>query len=155
MDKEQDRQLTELARELRDREIAPERDLWPGISSAIDGRQQQRRPSWWRRAETLPLAAVVAGLLLIAGFRLLSGDAAPRKQASFPTEAGTPVARYIPGTGTGEPGEESTLVAVNAALAELTAAAADDPGNAKLARLVNMVHRSRGNVMRQQAAGWL
>ena len=141
MERERDRQLERLADQLREDGIRPERDLWPDIDAAVRRREAAgRRPArpWWRLA-----AAAAALTALVLGARwLLPGDGAPSG----------PVARQdepVLVADAGEAAPESGMDTVDRALDELEAALAADPENRSLSRLVLMVHRTRGELMRK------
>lgn len=143
MERDLDRQIDRLAERLRREGQAPERDLWPGIAAAIDRCERQgrrrRRPEFWQ------LASVAASLLLLVGMGLLGGvgrpvDATPRAGLE-PTAASTAPAAGPEG-----------LQAVDRAWGDLRAALELAPNSTNLSRLVLLVHRSRGQLIRQHAA---
>jgi hypothetical protein len=139
MERDRDPRLEPLARRLRDRGRAPERDLWPGIEEAIDRRERAglrpARTGWWR------LAAAVAALLALV---LLARDLDPRHGA--PT--GDAAAPALVAEAADAPLLDERA-AIAQALAELGEAMAADPENPNLARLALMVHRSRGELLRR------
>ena len=146
MERERDSQLDRLAGSLREEGIAPERDLWPGIDAAITRREQagraRRGVPWWGWA-----AAAAATVILALG---LASD------RSGPDKAGLDRAPVAVAAGAGETivltgGMES----IDQALAQLEAALAADPENLSLSRLVLMVHKSRGELLRKSLTAGL
>lgn len=143
MERDLERQVERLAARLRDEGQAPERDLWPEIAAAIDRCERPRR----RRPETWQLVSVAASLLLLVGMGLLGGVILPAGQA--PLADGTPAAVTL--TATEDTDSAGGLQAVDRAWNELRAALELDPNNTNLSRLVLLVHRSRGQLIRQHA----
>ncbi|HPF69453.1 MAG TPA: hypothetical protein PLQ13_02185 [Candidatus Krumholzibacteria bacterium] len=121
--------LEPLARRLRDEGVPPERDLWPAIDAAISRREGlgRRRPlrTWWSAAAA---AALLVGLLVTL----------PRPEGPAAPEPGLVASAARPGLDT-----------VDQALGDLEAALAADPDNLSLARLVLMVHRTRGALLQR------
>lgn len=140
MDHERDPRLDRLATRLREDGVPPSRDLWPGIDAAITRREQagrrRSRTVWWRAA-----AAAAAVLVLALGVRDFQHMAArgPVGGDSVQVAESAPQA-HEEGDGMG---------AVAKALIELNAALAADPENHSLSRLVLMVHRTRGELLRR------
>jgi len=133
MERERDRQMDRLTARLRDEGASPQRDLWPGIDAEITRRERagRRRRSWWR-----PAVAVAAVLLVVVTGRSMLftgpvGDGDPKIIAEL---ASAP--------------QESGMETVDKALDELEQALAADPENHSLSRLVLMVHRKRGELLR-------
>ncbi len=136
-----DRQIQRLAGELRDRGTAPERDLWTGIDRAITAAEQhQIRPharwSWPRMAASA--AAVL--VLVFAGWTSV--------QQQISTEAQSPLA-LLESPVAAESDETNGLAAIDLALEELNLALSDDPENRSLGNLAQMLHQSRGRMLRQ------
>jgi len=144
MERDRDRQLDRLAGQLREDGTPPERDLWPEIDAEISrreasGRRRQRAVPWWR------LAAVAAAVIaLVFGSRvLLNGDGGPQPEQLAQTDVTAPAGQTAPG------GLAGGMETVDRALDELEAALAADPENRSLSRLVLMVHRTRGELLRR------
>ncbi len=142
MERERDSRLDRLAGTLRDEGIAPERDLWPAIDAAITRREQAGRARrglpWWGWA-----AAAAATLVLALGLGLAtnrSGRGEPGRD-----RAPLPVATSIDEA----PVAASGMQSIDQALTQLEAALAADPENLSLSRLVLMVHKSRGELLRK------
>ena len=142
MERERDSQLDRLAGTLRDEGIAPERDLWPGIDAAITRREQAGRSRhglpWWGWAAAAAATVVVALALGLATNRADTGGPGPDRDAA-PVAAMASDGPIVTG------GMES----IDRALEELESALADDPDNLSLSRLVLMVHKSRGELLRK------
>lgn len=148
-----DRQLANLAGTLRERGVAPERDLWPDIDRAIDEIEQRRPPRRNRQLTGWRIAALAASVLLLIGVGMIQtgtlpgGADAPRADRDA---TGEPAAVEL--AAQGDAGDEGgSLHTVDRALDELNAALALDPDNVSLSRLVLMVHRSRGDLIRDSA----
>jgi hypothetical protein len=133
--------LDRLAEELRDRGVPPRRDLWPDIDAAIRQREQagvrRSRTAWWRAA-----AAAAAVLIVVVGARDLL-DRGPGTPGDLAGEAPVEIALDA------GPAPEGGMAAIERALAELGEALKADPDNRNLSRLVLMVHRTRGELMRR------
>lgn len=142
MERERDSQLDRLAGTLRDEGIAPERDLWPGIDAAITRREQAGRARrglpWWGWAAAAAATVVLALGLGLATNRSGGGEPSPDR-------APTPVAAMVSEAPVVTGGMES----LDQALEQLQAALAADPENLSLSRLVLMVHKSRGELLRK------
>jgi hypothetical protein len=142
MERERDRQLERLAGQLRDDGVAPERDLWPDIDAGIARREAsggRRTASWWRLAAA---AAAVAAVVL--GSRvLLTTQKGSEPERFARTDISAAAAESAPG------GLAGGMETVDRALDELEAALAADPENRSLSRLVLMVHRTRGELLRR------
>ena len=141
MERERDPRLERLATRLRDEGVPPERDLWPDIDSAIRQREEAgiRRPRtvWWRA-----MAAAAALLILVIGARdLLTGNPG----ATDGSTDGAPTMLVAENTDAPAGG----MSTIEKALAELSEALAADPDNHNLSRLVLMVHRTRGELLRR------
>lgn len=156
-----ERQVSALAARLRDEGIAPERDLWPDISRALDaagapGRAVGRRTA--ARSGSLWAAAALAACVLVAVGAGLTGV----RPGSDPV-ARSPEVPAADGTGanvgpasaptSGPVATRQGLRAVEAALDELQAALVLSPDDPDLSRLVLMIHHSRGRLLRLQADG--
>jgi hypothetical protein len=144
MERERDRQLDRLAGQLREDGMPPERDLWPDIDAEISrreasGRRRQRAVPWWRLA-----AAAAAVIALGFGSRaLLNVGEGTQPEQLAQAELTAPAAETAPG------GLAGGMQTVDHALDELEAALAADPENRSLSRLVLMVHRTRGELLRR------
>ena len=142
MERDRDTGLDRLAADLRRRGVPPRRDLWPDINKAIRQREQagvrRSRTAWWRAA-----AAAAAVLIVVVGAGImLDRVAAPgggdRGQAPLALVAGD------------APAPEGGMDAIEQALSELGEALKADPDNHNLSRLVLMVHRTRGELLRRE-----
>lgn len=137
MKRDRDPQLERLEAQLRERGVPPGRDLWPDIDAGIRQREQAgirpARSTWWRAA-----AAAVALLVLVAGARQLL-QTAPNDLEQVPVVA----------TADDNPAPAGGMAAIERALGELGQALAADPDNPNLSRLVLMVHRTRGELLRR------
>lgn len=160
LDQKLDRQLDGLARQLRDKGVRPERDLWPDIDRAIDraevidGTARSRRSNPLAGWRIVALAASVllllgVGLVQMGGLRngLPDGSNDYRAEITGPTPADSPEFAAA-----GLAGSEDDAAAgkqiIDQALRDLNQALADDPNNARLSRLILMIHTSRGNLIR-------
>ena len=117
------------AADIRERGIAPGRDLWPGIAAAID---QQEKLVPVRRAGTsfspwARLAAAVAVLALMAS---------------------VPVIHRPLSAGGGGPAGQG-LAVIDQALAEVNGALIGNPDNGGLTRHVLQLHQRRAELMRR------
>jgi hypothetical protein len=143
MERERDRQMERLAAQLRDDGVRPERDLWPDIDAGIARREAagRRRPTmpWWR----LAAAAAAVAVLLLGSRILLTG------YGGSPPAPGAGDDKTVLIADATETGPESGMETVNRALDELESALAADPENRSLSRLVLMVHRTRGDLLRK------
>ncbi|MGH8110375.1 MAG: hypothetical protein ACREP2_03285 [Rhodanobacteraceae bacterium] len=83
------------------REIAPERDLWPGIAARIAPRRHRLQP--------LPVAAAVAGLIAIGVLAAALSMRHPQAPATFATRQ--PATRSQPATGTPVPDARARSIA--------------------------------------------
>ena len=146
MERERDSRLDRLAGSLRDEGIAPERDLWPAIDAAITRREQAGRARrglpWWGWA-----AAAAATIALALGLGLATDRRGPGGSAG----ERAPVAAVVEETPIVTDGMES----IDQALAQLETALAADPENLSLSRLVLMVHKSRGELLRKNLTAGL
>jgi hypothetical protein len=142
MERDRDPGLDRLAAELRQRGVPPRRDLWPDIDAAIRQREQagvrRSRTAWWRAA-----AAAAAVLIVVVGARDLL-DRVPVADVGGAGDA--PVEIVVDGA----PAPEGGMAAIERALAELGEALKADPDNHNLSRLVLMVHRTRGELLRRE-----
>ncbi len=140
-----DKQMKNLASQLRRDGIAPERDLWPGINKAIDqaqpGLKKPRRfdaNAWYR------MAAVAATLILLVGSGYFTGvSPGPEKghKVAMIDERDTDIQQVSD--------QGSTLLQrLNNTISALDKAMALDPDNIKLTRLSLMTHKSRANLLR-------
>ena len=132
-----DEQVQRLAGSLRDKGVAPSRDLWGEIDAAITvAEQHQLRPRTRQQWPRFFASAAAVAVLVVAGWW---GTQQPALEpiADTPTEWAA------------APTEESDLDMINQALNELNVALAADPDNRSLANLSLMLHQSRGRVMRQ------
>ncbi|MFH2051823.1 MAG: hypothetical protein ABIK96_05075 [bacterium] len=125
--------LLRAAVELRQRGVAPSRDLWPDIAAAIDRLEDGGlRPSRARRSAQrwlhLAAAAAVAVLCLLG----------PRSYGPLEIGAGR-----APAGG---------LAAVDQALTEVMTALERDPANPNLHHLARRLHRSRAEVLLLESA---
>jgi hypothetical protein len=156
-----DRQVSALAARLRDEGVAPERDLWPDISRALDaagapGRAVGRRTA--ARSGSLWAAAALAACVLVAVGAGLTGvrpgsDPVARSP-EVPAADGNRRKRWAGvGADVRTGGHAPGLRAVEAALDELQAALVLSPDDPDLSRLVLMIHHSRGRLLRLQADG--
>ncbi len=141
MEHDRDPRLDPLASRMRENGQPPERDLWPGIEEAIDRREQtgrrRSRAGRWRL-----VAAAAALAVIVLGVRDLR---APRENGPLPMSAkGTTLA-------VAEGADDTGRMAIDRALAELNEAMSLDPDNPNLSKLVLMVHRTRGEMLRRGA----
>lgn len=139
LDNNLDRQVRNLAENLREKGTTPRRDLWPDIDAALDQVDQARtvRRSTgggrvWR------VAALAATLILVVGLGFV-GTLKPGDQPRQLTALETP----------GSEESLSTMASLDRALGELNEALRMDPENRHLSRLVLLVHKSRADVLRQ------
>lgn len=133
--------LERLTAQMRDQGSLPERDLWPGISAAIDEVEKATTipaPMPRRRRALWSLVAVAATLFLLVA-------AGWEYQRDF-----GPVAERDTSEG---PGNE--LAVLSQALDELNQALAGNPADSGLTRLIQMVEQSRGDLLRMNVRGWL
>lgn len=147
-----DRQINNLAGSLREKGVQPPRDLWPDIESAIGlveqnatlarGRKRgSGRPALWRMAA---MAASIA-LLLGIGYIGMTGDnGLDKHQAARMSDLEMASAQIDP----------ASIQGLDATLQNLNEALRQDPDNRHLSRLVLLVHKSRADVMRQDARQW-
>lgn len=159
-----ERRLEQLAPRLRDDGLEPGRDLWPAISAAIDAAAAPRRrdglavtprpaQAWW------PTAALAAAIVLMIGVGLAGrrpGDADPAAgaRATAPaTAAAGDAAPAVEGAAAGQPATAARdgLREVGRALADVQSALTQAPDDPDLARLVMLIHHSRGRLLRLQA----
>ncbi len=122
-----DKQMKNLAGQLRREGIAPERDLWPGIEQAIDRAESGKLKS--RRFDSnawLRMVAVAATLVLLVGSGYFDGSFQVSRQDH----------------------QVSLLQTLNNTISDLDEAMALDPENLKLTRLSLMTHKSRANLLR-------
>ncbi len=131
-----DAQVQRLAGGLRDKGVAPARDLWGDIDQAITAAEQRQfrspaTPNWTRFAAS---AAAVA-VLVVAGWW------GQPKQFTVITPPAGELASFA--------GEAGGLDVIDSALDELNLALADDPDNRSLTNLALMLHQSRGKMLRQ------
>ncbi len=135
-----DQQLNRVTRALRDTGIAPERDLWPEIEQAIDqagpiGSIRTHNLAGWR------VVALAASVLLLVGIGLVQHGGLPGNPSDF--QALGPESRIE--------NPASSRQVVDQALVDLNEALAADPYNTSLSRLVLMIHKSRGKMIRNTA----
>jgi hypothetical protein len=147
-----DRQINNLAGSLREKGVQPERDLWPDIEAAIGkveqnaaavrgGQPGSGRPALWRVAA---VAASIA-LLLGIGYIGMNGDnGLDKNQATRMSDLELASAEIDP----------ASIQGLDTTLQDLNAALRQDPENHHLSRLVLLVHKSRADVMRQDARQW-
>ena len=140
-----DKQVKNLAGQLRREGISPERDLWPGIQEAIEQAKPGKRPkrpfdanAWYR------LAAVAATLILLVGSGYFGG--APSGPSLENQVAMTEI--YEDGPKLINDSAPTLLQRLNNTISDLEAAMALDPDNIKLTRLSLMTHKSRANLLR-------
>ena len=137
-----DRQLTELAGQLRERGMKPSRDLWPDIDRALGDQapvvRQSRPMALWRVAALAATLALAVGLGYVG---MSSQQAGNGERATLPEQMDLAQAAV--------PGEAATLENLDSTLQQLNDALSRDPGNPNLSRLVLLVHRSRASVLRQ------
>lgn len=127
-----DRQITQLAGQLREQGLSPERDLWPAIDGALDRLEKtrlrrMRRPGLPGLPDAWRVASLAACLALVLGLG------------------------YVGRTTSSPPDHYSDLRRLDNTLQDLNEALQQDPENQNLARLVLMVHKSRADVLR---GGW-
>ncbi|MBU8871649.1 MAG: hypothetical protein KOO60_12355 [Gemmatimonadales bacterium] len=148
-----DLQLDHLVEKLRDTGIPPGRDLWPEIDQAIRRTDlipttTGRRLAGWR------IVALAASVLLLVGVGLvqhgdLPGNSVHHQAGQSLDKSMGPLAQAdLP---TGENAVDvpvANLKFVDQALADLNQALAADPNNSSLSQLVLMIHKSRGNLIR-------
>ncbi|MFN2166723.1 MAG: hypothetical protein ACK2U9_10745 [Anaerolineae bacterium] len=132
--------LEHLTAELREKGAHPARDLWPGISAAIDEMEKAAaipRPVPRRRRVLWPLTAVAATLLLLV-------------------VAGGQYQRDLLQVADGLAEEQTTdqLTVLDQALDELNDALAENGADNGLTRLLRMVEQTRGDLVRMNAEGW-
>ncbi len=135
-----DKQIENLARELRYEGSLPERDLWPGIEAALDResgaepkRKSEKSVGLFRASTSWRIAAVAATLVLILG------------SGYFRSEPGlNPGSTELAVT---DSSESSLLQSLNQTIADLSAAQAQDPQNLKLTRLSLLAHKSRTQLL--------
>ncbi len=142
------------------REIAPRRDLWPGIRNALDAREPSAAtpPRW-------PLGLAAA---LLVGLSSLTTYGVMRVSAPAPTqltivEAPAPPISYGLGRGgltveveaqlaalspTTRAVIESNLNEIRASIAAIHAALSEDPGNASLQQLLYSTHQRELEMLR-------
>jgi len=135
-----DDQVNRLAQELKDRGVAPARDLWGDIDQSISAVEERRiRPAgYWRRAwpQVAAVAAVVT-LLIAAGWWALPRGTTQSRIAG-PVAVATTASPAASG-----------LDVIAQALTELNLALAADPDNRSLGNLSLMLHQRRGRMLRQ------
>ena len=145
---ELDLQLDRLTRTLRDTGIPPERDLWPEIDRAID-QADRSRPARSRGPATWRIVALAASVLLLVGVGLVQQGGLPGKSSGH--QANQAVDNTIGPLVGGDVDPATSMLTVDQALADLNQALADDPNNRSLSHLVLMIHKSRGNLIRNTA----
>jgi len=145
-------------------EVAPARDLWPGIAARLHGEVASLADH--RRGRRWPLAAAAALVIAAAGIALLRWPAPPAPgrpgavgvsaaSLASDTELAAALAEYqraamalrtaLARRAEGMPPAtrrviESNLAVVDAAVSRLTSALAADPGNRDLALLLTAAH---------------
>ena len=132
--------LERLTAQMRSQGTLPERDLWPGISAAIDEVESATPVSVStprRRRVLWPLVAVAATLFLLVA-------AGWEYQRDFGLVADVEPPR----------GPDNELAVMDQALDELNQALAGQPADLGLTRLIQMVEQSRGDLVRMNAQGW-
>ncbi len=164
-----DRRLIEAARRL-ETDIAPDRDLWPGVEAAIRAPRQKRRyPAMFAQAaavvllvgassgltylmmkdDTRPVTVVAPELLFdqVAfgdGYSLGPGFRDARGSVASNLEQEL---ERLPAKDRAE--VEQNLALIRTAIAEINAALEEDPDNALLQELLLKTYREELNVMRQ------
>ncbi len=155
-------------------EIAPARDLWPGVAARLGEGADVRRasgPTWWGAAALAAAASVIAALGALVALR--GGPTAPARPVG-----GTAVpaaAEANPGLAAAEgdyerataelmaaldqqkgtlPPEtlktvEENLKTIDEALAQVRAALRTDPGNPQLARLLTSTHQKKVDALQR------
>ena len=139
MERDLDRQVDHLTTRLRENGLPPERDLWPDIDQAIDRTER----TWRRRPRLWQFVAVAASLVLLVGMGMMGG-------VIFPT-AERPWADAAPSAALSSSTNQNGLAAVDQAWKDLQSALELDPNNTDLSRLVLLMHRSRGQLIRLRA----
>ena len=130
-----------LGRRMRDGGIPPDRDLLPEINAAID-REEARRSV--RPAGVVPwprLLAVAAALTVV----LVSAWTAVHRDEVELGPLGGPEMALLDTPDEGDGGMD----VIDRALDELNQALDGDPENRNLSRLVLMVHKKRGDLLRR------
>lgn len=131
-----DKQVKNLASELKQKGIAPERDLWPGVDQAIDRLESAEKSGWRFSAKAwYRMAAVAATLALLLGSGYFS-NLSPKQQVAQ-------ISRVED-----VDNNSSLLHKLNQTISDIDKAMALDPDNIKLTRLSLMTHKSRANLMR-------
>lgn len=128
-----DRQIERLTRELRDKGVPPERDLWPEIEARLEDPHHRTCPEgdrWWR------VAAVAAALIVLVASGYLTGGTDPAVET-----AANPLIE-----GPGDP--IALLQDMNQTIGELEAAQDLNPENLNLSRLTALAHRGRADLLR-------
>ena len=161
LDLQLDRQIDHLARTLRETGIPPERDLWPDIDRAIERTDTRTSPLLPARNRGLAgwrIAALAASVLLLAGVGLVQQGGLPGKSDSNQAVinnvgplASADLTGPTDGSGDGVGDSDVSMQAIDQALVDLNRALADDPDNGSLSRLVLVIHKSRGNLIRNAA----
>ena len=152
------------------REMAPPRDLWPGIAARL----QTVRPAIpaWRLAvaAALLVAASSAVTWVLVAPDTPVADATPEPFAEPPTSAAVPVSHRADETTFVAAAEElqdaldqrwddlapetravvdRNLAAIDVALGEIRAALRQDPGNVELERRLGSVHRRKIEILQR------
>ena len=143
MDNEAKR-MSRLARGLRDQGVPPDRDLLPEIEAAIDREEDRRRVRSGRTAVPWPRLVAVAAALTVVLVAAWTG--VHRDEAGLDTLDGPRLAALDTGPAEAETDE---MGLIDRALDELNAALDADPENQGLSRLVLMVHKKRGDLLRR------
>jgi len=131
-----DKQMKNLAAQIRRQGIAPERDLWQGIDRAIDQMESEKRSGGrFQRNAWYRMFAVAATLILLLGSGYFGG-LSPNDQVALTAEA------EVDGN------NSSLLQSLNQTISDLDKAMALDPENIKLTRLSLMTHKSRADLLR-------
>lgn len=157
------------------REIAPGRDLWPGVAGRLGaprllpfarrpaGAVAPTRPAW-----LLPALATAAAVLALSALVPRAQQPAPQSSASQATRTSAPLdvaqadyaraaadlkqaldarrAELPPAT---VAAVEQNLRTIDQALGEISLALQKDPGNTQLAHLLNATHRRKVSFLQQ------
>lgn len=134
------RPLESLTARMREQGTLPARDLWPGISAAIDEVEKATAvplPVPHRRRVLWPLAAVAATLFL-----LVAASWEYQRNLTLVAEGQAPAETL------------DQLAVLDQALDELNDARSGNEADHNLTRLIRMVEQTRGNLVRMNANGW-
>ncbi|MFT5316681.1 MAG: hypothetical protein ACI9UK_002527 [Candidatus Krumholzibacteriia bacterium] len=132
-----DKRLAKTARSLSNQGMAPERDLWPDIDSAITAAEQnQIRPMASRRSPVWPRFAALAaaiGLVVLGWW----GSHSDIGEANLETREVAQIKTH--------------LEVIDDALAEVNQALAESPDDPNLTRMARKLYMSRGQALRENA----